>query len=63
MFTTEFLKVKDYPKFKHWLSNQDEETRQLYFGVAGSNHVIDALMERVIANPEDHKFLVAKIAD
>ena len=40
---------------------QDEETRQLYFGVAGNTYVIDALMERVIANPDDHKFLVAKI--
>ena len=60
MFTTEFLSVKDYPKFGDWLEIQDEETRQLYFGVAGSQHVIRALMERVIANPDDHKFLVAK---
>ena len=60
MFTTEFLAVRDYPKFGHWLGNQDEETRQLYFGVAGNQYVIDALMERVIANPDDHKFLVAK---
>ena len=60
MFTTEFLSVKDYPKFGDWLEIQDEETRQLYFGVAGSEHVIQALMERVIANPDDHKFLVAK---
>ena len=60
MFTTEFLSVKDYPKFGDWLEIQDEETRQLYFGVAGSQHVIQALMERVIANPDDHKFLVAK---
>jgi RimJ/RimL family protein N-acetyltransferase len=60
MFTTEFLTVRDYPKFGHWLGNQGEETRQLYFGVAGNQYVIDALMERVIANPDDHKFLVAK---
>ena len=63
MFTTEFLTVREYPQFGHWLSNQDEETRQLYFGVAGSQHVITALMDRVVANPEDHKFLVAKISD
>ena len=63
MFTTEFLTVRDYPKFKDWLEIQDEETRQLYFGVAGSNHVIEALMERVLANPEEHKFLVAKAGD
>lgn len=62
MFTTEFLTVKEYPKFKHWLANQDEETRQLYFGVAGSQHVIDALIDRVLANPLNHHFLVAKDA-
>jgi RimJ/RimL family protein N-acetyltransferase len=61
MFTTEFLAIRDYSQFKHWLGNQDEETRQLYFGVAGSQHVIDELMERIIANPDNHKFLVAKI--
>lgn len=60
MITTEFLTVREYPKFKDWLEIQDEETRQLYFGVAGSNHVIDELMRRVLANPTQHHFLVAK---
>ena len=60
MFTTEFLAVSEYSKFKDWLIIQDEETRQLYFGVAGSQHVITALIERVLAEPEKHFFLVAK---
>ena len=60
MITTEFLSVKDYPKFKDWLTIQDEETRQLYFGVAGSHHVIEALMQRVLSNPDEHYFLVAR---
>ena len=60
MITTEFLAEQDYPKFEHWLDNQDEETRQLYFGVAGSHYVIQDLMKRVIANPENHHFLIAK---
>jgi RimJ/RimL family protein N-acetyltransferase len=60
MIITSFLPVKDYAKYGDWLQNQDEETRQLYFGVAGSHHVIKSLMERVIANPTDHFFLVAK---
>lgn len=60
MIITEFLPVKDYKKFGDWLQIQDEETRQLYFGVAGSHHVIEALMDRVISNPDDHYFLVAK---
>lgn len=60
MIITEFLPVAEYEKFGDWLKIQDEETRQLYFGVAGSHHVIDALMARVISNPDDHYFLVAK---
>lgn len=60
MITTDFLSVNNYSDFGHWLKNQDEETRQLYFGVAGSRHVIDALMDRVLSNPDDHHFLVTK---
>jgi RimJ/RimL family protein N-acetyltransferase len=60
MIITEFLPVRDYPKFKDWLMIQDKETCQLYFGVAGSHHIIDALMDRVLANSDDHHFLVAK---
>jgi len=60
MIITEFLPVQDYSKFGDWLEIQDEETRQLYFGVAGSQHVIAALIERVLANTDDHRFLIAK---
>ena len=60
MIITEFLPVQDYSKFGNWLEIQDEETRQLYFGVAGSQHVIVALMDRVISNPDDHYFLIAR---
>lgn len=60
MITTEFLSVADHSKFGHWLKNQDEETRQLYFGVAGSQYVIESLMDRVLANPDNHYFLIAR---
>lgn len=60
MIYTEFLPVQDYPKFKDWLEIQDEETRQLYFGVAGSQHVINDLMKRIVADPKNHHFLIAK---
>ena len=62
MIITEFLPVQNYKQFGDWLSIQDEETRQMYFGVAGSQYVIDALMQRVLANPDDHHFLVARDA-
>jgi RimJ/RimL family protein N-acetyltransferase len=60
MITTEFLPVQNYPQFKDWLEIQDDETRQLYFGVAGSQFLIDSLMERVTSDPDHHHFLVAK---
>jgi GNAT superfamily N-acetyltransferase len=60
MIITEFLPVQDYKQFGDWLKIQDEETRQLYFGVAGSQHVIEALMDRVISDLDNHHFLVAK---
>jgi RimJ/RimL family protein N-acetyltransferase len=63
MIITEFLPVTEYKKFGDWLKIQDEETRQLYFGVAGSQHIIEELMQRVLATPDNHYFLVAKHAD
>jgi GNAT superfamily N-acetyltransferase len=60
MIYTELLIIKDYPKFGNWLKSQDAETLQLYFGVVANNNVIDALMDRIIGNPDDHYFLVAK---
>jgi GNAT superfamily N-acetyltransferase len=60
MIITEFLPVQDYQQFGDWLEIQDEETRQLYFGVAGSQHVIKDLMKRIIASPDNHYFLIAR---
>lgn len=60
MIIYEFLPEEDYKNFGAWLEIQDEETRQLYFGVAGSQHVIRELMTRVLADPSKHYFLVAK---
>ena len=60
MITTQFLPVRDYYKFQGWLEQQDEETRQLYFGIAGSQHLIQSLVERIVETPRGHHFLVAK---
>ena len=60
MIFSEFLPIRDYPQYRDWLEIQDEETRQLYFGVAGTRHLIENLMDRVIGNPDEHYFLVAR---
>lgn len=60
MIITDFLPVEDYKQFGNWLEIQDEETRQLYFGVAGSQGIIKDLMDRVLRDTDNHYFLVAK---
>jgi GNAT superfamily N-acetyltransferase len=63
MITTDFLSIQEYPQFGDWLKSQDEETLQLYFGVAGNESVIQALMDRVVGNPDEHYFLIARDGD
>ena len=60
MITTEFLEDSEYKQFGTWLESQDQETTQLYFGIAGSQHIIDSLMTNILNNPKDHYFLIAK---
>lgn len=60
MIITEMLPITEYSSYGDWLTMQDEETRQLYFGVSGSQFVIESLMKRVLANTSNHFFLVAK---
>jgi GNAT superfamily N-acetyltransferase len=60
MIVTEFLSLDDYNQYGDWLKRQDEETRQLYFGVAGADSIIDNLMDQINRAPEDHHILVAR---
>ena len=59
MIITEFLDEHDYPQFRDWLLEQDTETLQLYFGIAGNDHIIESLMKRVLSDTGDHHFLLA----
>jgi RimJ/RimL family protein N-acetyltransferase len=60
MITTRFLSDKEYPLYGQWLKSQDQETLNLYFGMAVSHEQIDSLMGRILADPQDHAFLVAE---
>ena len=60
MIITEFLPIGQFDKYGDWLKNQNDETKELYFGVAGSDHVIDSLMDRIRTFCTDHWILVAK---
>jgi GNAT superfamily N-acetyltransferase len=60
MFTTEFLSKQDHYRYGDWLTAQDDETRQLYFGVTGGPGMIEGLVERIEAEPDHHEILVAR---
>ena len=60
MFATEFLSSKDHYRYGEWLKSQDDETRQLYFGVTGGPGLIESLVERIEAEPAQHEILVAR---
>jgi GNAT superfamily N-acetyltransferase len=60
MFTTEFLSVKDRYRYGDWLNSQDDETRQLYFGVTGGPGLIESLVERMESESDQHEILVAQ---
>jgi GNAT superfamily N-acetyltransferase len=60
MIVTEFLPISQFDQYGDWLKSQDAETQEMYFGIAGSEHVIDALMDQIRTYSEDHWILVAR---
>ena len=60
MFTTEFLAKPDHYRYGDWLKSQDNETRQLYFGVSTGTGLIERLVERIEAEPDQQEILVAQ---
>lgn len=63
MIITRFLPINQFDQYGDWLKSQDAETCELYFGVAGSDHVIDSLIDRVKTYYSDHWILVAQDKD
>jgi RimJ/RimL family protein N-acetyltransferase len=60
MFTTEFLSSNHHYQYGDWLKRQDEETRQLYFGVTTGSGLIESLIERIEVEPDQHEILIAQ---
>ena len=61
MIITEFLTFEEFNKYGDWLTSQDNDTLNLYFGVGGNHqYVVNSLMDRVCSFPEVHHILVAK---
>jgi GNAT superfamily N-acetyltransferase len=60
MIVTEFLPISQFDQYGDWLKSQDAETQEMYFGISGSEHVIDTLMDQIRTYSEDHWILVAR---
>jgi GNAT superfamily N-acetyltransferase len=60
MFTTRFLAKPDHHRYGDWLKAQDDDTRHLYFGVASGTGLIERLIDRIEAEPDQHEILVAE---
>lgn len=60
MITTRFLTHNEYSTYSDWLKSQDEETINLYFGIAMNHSGIDSLMARILSEVNQHEFLVAE---
>ena len=59
MLATKFLTECDFGQYRHWLESRDPDTLSMYFGVSVSKFFIDATINKILANPENHHFLVA----
>lgn len=60
MFATEFLSSKHHYQYGDWLKRQDDETLRLYFGISAGPRLLESLVERIEAEPDQHEILVAK---
>ena len=62
MYTCQWLDAPKYHRYGQWLHEQDADTLQTYFGSAGPG-IIESLMLRIEAEPDQHAFLVAINSD
>ena len=54
------LSSKHHYQYGDWLKSQDNETRQLYFGLSTGPGLIESLVEKIEIQPDRHEILVAK---
>jgi RimJ/RimL family protein N-acetyltransferase len=61
MIATKFLTTKDFKLYRTWLNERSMDSLALYFGVATSESFINSVVDKIVANPDNHYFLVATI--
>jgi len=60
MIITEFLPCTKFNKYGDWLKSQNDETKELYFGTASNDNIIDSLIDRISSSSNNHYILVAR---
>ena len=60
MITTRFLSTDEYHWYGDWLRDQDENTKQSFFGMTVSDYFIDNLVNTFVQNKDNNYFLVAE---
>lgn len=58
MITSRFLVPSEYPEYGSWMKSQSIPSRNIFFGYQASDENIDDLVAGIVANPDDHHFLV-----
>ena len=59
MISTRFLHPDDYFLFGPWLKRLSTEDKRMYFGVLAQNEYIENLVEKIVAQPKQHHFLIS----
>ena len=63
MITSRFLTQEEYPQYATWMKSQSTKSRNIFFGYQVSDENIDDLVQGIVANPDDHHFLVLEKSD
>lgn len=62
MITSRFLLQSEYPEYADWMKSQSISSRNIFFGYQASDENIDQLVAGIVANADDHHFLVLEKA-
>lgn len=58
MITSRFLVQPEYSEYAGWMKSQSIASRNIFFGYQASDENIDTLVAGIVAQPDDHHFLV-----
>lgn len=63
MTPTRFLGQHEYDRYRLWLLDQDPATLRNFFGITVSEDTIDALVDKILVERDQHYFLVGYVGE